>query len=55
MSGVVIAFPFFPLARLRQVDRELQDHSLSYEERLRIMALRSWCLAIIAKEKRAAN
>lgn len=55
MSGNIVSFPFFPLARLRQVEGELQDNSLTYEQRMRLLALRSWCLQMIAQEKRTAN
>ena len=50
----VVSFPFFPLARLRQVDRQLCE-ATDPIERMRLMALRSWCLQMMAQEKRAAN
>lgn len=55
MTAQVISFPFRPLARLRQVDRELLDRSLDHPTRLRLLAWRSWCLQMIEQERRAAK
>jgi hypothetical protein len=48
----IIAFPIRPLAKLRQVDAEIAKRTYTCTEHYRLMAMRSWCLQMIEREKR---
>lgn len=43
MSGVVLNFPFFPLARKRQIEAALAKPGLELTEIYRLRALLGWC------------